>query len=120
MQNKTESNGQMPLVTPEARTLLLCFNETTETTQREGEEESVTTYKYDSARVDKTADRGQIIDAIVRSRYTQSQMEALNNNYLDPEHSEEDVEKWNAMQNWRKQAKTIADEVLTAKAELAL
>lgn len=109
---KLTSDNKMGLVTSELKTKLICFNE------RAIEiEAGVTHYEYDYCRVAKNAERGEVIDAIVRSRYSQSQMEAVVNNYLREDKTEEQVEAFNAMQEWRAQAKVIADEVMAVAVE---
>lgn len=60
-------------------------------------------------------DRGAIIDAIVRAKYSESQMEAIHNNYLlSIASEEEDAESFGEfmqMQEWRKRAKDEATKV---------
>lgn len=52
-----------------------------------------------------------IIDTIIRERYSASQVEAIVNNYLSDTTNEEYVKEFNDMQEWRKQAKSIAKKV---------
>lgn len=52
-----------------------------------------------------------IIDAIIRERYSASQVEAIVNNYLADTTNEEYLKEFNDMQEWRKQAKSIAKKV---------
>lgn len=52
-----------------------------------------------------------IIDAIIRERYSASQVEAIVNNYLLDTSNEEYLKEFNEMQEWRKQAKSIAKKV---------
>lgn len=52
-----------------------------------------------------------IIDTIIRERYSASQVEAIVNNYLLDTTNEEYVKEFNDMQEWRKQAKSIAKKV---------
>ena len=58
--------------------------------------------------------RDAIIAAIVRARYSEDKMESLINNHFDSddEEAEEHAKEWKEMQDWRKKAKTWADETL--------
>ena len=59
-------------------------------------------------------DRDAIINAIVRAHYSEDKMESLINNHFDSddEEAEEHAKEWKEMQDWRKKAKTWADEIL--------
>ena len=52
-----------------------------------------------------------IIDTIIRERYSASQVEAIVNSYLSDTTNEEYLKEFNDMQEWRKQAKSIAKKV---------
>lgn len=52
-----------------------------------------------------------IIDTIIRERYSASQVEAIVNNYLSDTTNEKYLKEFNDMQEWRKQAKNIAKKV---------
>lgn len=52
-----------------------------------------------------------IIDTIIRERYSASQVEAIVNNYLLDTTNEEYLKEFNDMQEWRKQAKSVAKKV---------
>lgn len=52
-----------------------------------------------------------IVDTIIRERYSASQVEAIVNNYLLDTTNEEYLKEFNDMQEWRKQAKSIAKKV---------
>lgn len=52
-----------------------------------------------------------IIDTIIRERYSASQVEAIVNNYLSDITNEKYLKEFNDMQEWRKQAKSIAKKV---------
>lgn len=54
-------------------------------------------------------DYGAIVNALIRDRYTQSQVEAI---VLNGSDTEEHTAEFTALQEWRKQAKEIAKEVL--------
>ena len=55
--------------------------------------------------------RGEIVNNIIRERYSASQVEAIVNNYLSDTTNEEYLKEFNDMQEWRKQAKSIAKKV---------
>nr|DAK79531.1 MAG TPA: hypothetical protein [Caudoviricetes sp.] len=55
--------------------------------------------------------RSDIIDTIIRERYSASQVEAIVNNYLSDTTNEEYLKEFNDMQEWRKEAKSIAKKV---------
>lgn len=108
---KVEFDAKQPLIQNEARTALLCFNE--ETIQKpagEGSEETVAKYAYDCARTPIGADYPAIVTAIIRSRYTADEVEAIVLNHGDgnPDHEAE----YTALQQWRTEAKRVAKEVL--------
>lgn len=70
--------------------------------------ESVTNKVYLCEAVDvPSLERSTIVSAIVRSRYSQDDVEAILANGNDEEHADE----WAEFQAWRKKAKEIADEV---------
>ena len=52
-----------------------------------------------------------IIDTIIRERYSASQVEAIVNNYLSDTTNKEYLKEFNDMQEWRKEAKSIAKKV---------
>lgn len=58
-----------------------------------------------------STDKGEIINNIIRERYSASQVEAIVNNYLLDTTNEEYLKEFNDMQEWRKQAKSIAKKV---------
>lgn len=51
------------------------------------------------------------IEHLIRLRYSASQVEAIVNNYLADTSNEEYLKEFNEMQEWRKQAKSIAKKV---------
>lgn len=76
-------------------------------TEGEGEHPQPMPEHYEAERIEieGTADYGTVINAIVRERYSQSQVEAILCNGSDtPEHQAE----LEAFQQWRKEAKRIA------------
>ena len=62
-------------------------------------------------------DRGAIIDGIVRAKYTESQMEAIHNNYLlalaDGNAGSGAFDEFKEMQEWRRAAKEEAKRIYT-------
>lgn len=52
-----------------------------------------------------------LVTAIIHSRYTADQIEAIVANYLDGEDDEQHRLEMAELQEWRKQAKTIAHEI---------
>lgn len=56
---------------------------------------------------------GEIIAAVVRSRYSADDIEGINNNYIyDGDSNKEHYDEWAEMQKWRQTAKTYAKELL--------
>lgn len=58
-----------------------------------------------------STNKGEIVNNIIRERYSASQVEAIVNNYLSDTTNEEYLKEFNDMQEWRKQAKSIAKKV---------
>lgn len=58
-----------------------------------------------------STDRGETVNNIIRDKYSASQVEAIVNNYLSDTTNEEYLKDFNDMQEWRKQAKSIAKKV---------
>ena len=58
-----------------------------------------------------STDRGETVNNIIRDKYSASQVEAIVNNYLSDTTNEEYLKEFNDMQEWRKQAKSIAKKV---------
>lgn len=66
-------------------------------------------YQYESVDLEPGFwSKGDVIDAIVRSRYPQARMEAINNNYLDDPENEQYIAEREEMKAWRRHAKEIA------------
>ena len=97
----------MPLLTIEKQSILICFNETTFVTS-----EGNTMYRYDGLRVNAPYEKHEIINDIIRIKYSQESMEAIINNHLLENESEDDKAEFDAMQEWRANAKAIAKEVM--------
>ena len=56
-------------------------------------------------------DKDTIINTIVRDKYSASQVEAIVNNYLLDMDNKEYLKEFNELQEWRKEAKSIAKKV---------
>ena len=65
-------------------------------------------FEYEQVKVSEGASREEIIDSVIRSRYSVSDEFALINNFNQGKDSEQYLE----FQNFRKIAKEIADQVL--------
>lgn len=55
--------------------------------------------------------KDNLIDAIVRTKYTQSMVEAIFSNYLGNMEDEQYKAEFEDFQNWRKEAKDIANDI---------
>lgn len=71
--------------------------------------------KYDDVTIESnTLDcNAAIINTFIREKYSVSQVEAIVNNYLLDDTNKEYLKEFNDMQEWRKQAKSIAKEIIT-------
>lgn len=69
--------------------------------------DGVERYKYDYAECDDITSRSRKIEAIIRSRYSQDEVEAIMANYLTDGENDEH----NEFQKWRKVAKIVASGV---------
>lgn len=56
--------------------------------------------------------RDAIVMAIVRAHYSEDVMESIINNHLDSPETDEHKAEWTEMQEWRRKAKTWADEIM--------
>jgi hypothetical protein len=65
-------------------------------------------YEYDIVKVSEEPTRDEVIDALIRDKYTLSQEFALINNFND----EKDLEEYEAFQAFRAECKGIADLIL--------
>lgn len=59
-------------------------------------------------------DRATVISTLIRQKYRDDEMQAIINNYLLDPDDEEVVAEFNEMQEYRRFAKTLADEFLQA------
>ena len=55
---------------------------------------------------------GDVVAAIIKGRYTDDEMTAIINNHLLDGDDEINLAEWNAMQEWRAEAKKQAKEIL--------
>lgn len=60
-----------------------------------------------------TYNASDLISAFIREKYSASQVEAIVNNYLLDATNEEYLKEFNNMQEWRKEAKSIAKKIIT-------
>ncbi|MBQ7462430.1 MAG: hypothetical protein IJS63_09300 [Bacteroidaceae bacterium] len=92
--------------------LTVCYN--IDTVTNDGE----TAYEYDSATVKTqhkpTKDYPTLVAAIVRTRYSADDVEAIVQNHLNNlgNEDEEHLTEWEDLQDWRTEAKRIAREYL--------
>ena len=109
---KTQSNYQLPLLQKEnGGTQFIAFNEriVKMSAQDEGQQQT-DVYEYDSVRTPIGADYPTLVSAVIRSRYTEDQVEAiiLNKGDGNPQHETE----YSDLQLWRSEAKALAKKVL--------
>ena len=109
---KTQSNYQLPLLQKEnGGTQFIAFNEriVKMSAQDEGQQQT-DVYEYDSVRTPIGADYPTLVSAVIRSRYTEDQVEAiiLNKGDGNPQHETEYAD----LQIWRSEAKALAKKVL--------
>ena len=84
-----------------------------ETQRQDPEGETVTEYQFEQVVVQNPCDYPAIVSALIRTRYTADQVEAIILNGSDtPEHKAE----LEALQQWRTEAKRIAKEILPSSA----
>lgn len=80
-----------------------------ETQRTDPEGETVTEYQFEQVVVQNPCDYPAIVSAIIRTRYTADQVEAIVLNGGDTHEHKAELE---ALQQWRTEAKRIAKEVL--------
>ena len=100
-----ESNTQMPLITREKKTILICFDEQVIT------REENTVYTYQGVRVPFPYTYPTVVAAIIKDKYDDDEREAIVNNHLDEDPSAEHEAEFNALQAWRHHAKEIAHQI---------
>ena len=61
---------------------------------------------------EKTASYGELVERLVRKRYSQSQVEAIINNYLADSKNEQYKTEFLEMQAYRKECKAKAKEII--------
>lgn len=127
---KTVFDQKPDLLTSEGRTVAVNFlveevtvtNDTAATTDGSssdsGEAKERTVWEGYTVRVSQPIGRDKVIDAIISAAYPQDVMQAIVNNHLldteGDEGYEEHLAEWNAMQDWRKVAKEVANEAMEA------
>lgn len=80
---------------------------------QELEHENETTYQWSEATFDLGKPTyAQLVAAIVQSRYSNDDMQAIINNHLLEDGDTEHEAEWSAMQAWRAEAKVRAKEIL--------
>ena len=113
---KSEFDNRPQLVTDEGKDVLISFDIEAvekEFTSMDGGEPIVrTVYEAYTVRVDKPMERSKVIDAIITAEYPNDCMQAVVNNYLANQKDAEHKAEFNAMQDWRAHAKSVADEVM--------
>ena len=103
---------------------LLYFNEQESEVPAEREEEAANQlqYEYDTCLAEGLKDDngnlqpdyGLFVSALIRSRYSQDQVEAITQNYLANSKDADAVQDFNDLQDWRAKAKQIATEAIGA------
>ena len=71
-----------------------------------------TSYNHERVTVKKTARYGEIVSAIIRSRYNADEEFAVNNNFNIENPEQEDIDEYNEYQSFRVLAKILAKVVL--------
>ncbi len=102
---KNQSNSKLPLVSYEAKTVLISFDE-----QEVQVEESIM-YEYESVRMDKSITYSKVVSAIINDRYSNDAMQAVVNNYLKDPSDAERKQEFDEMQDWRDKAKSVARQI---------
>ena len=65
-------------------------------------------FEFDTVKVSEEPTRDEVIDALIRSKYSLSQEFALINNF----NADKDIEEYEAFQTFRAECKGIADQVM--------
>lgn len=60
---------------------------------------------------------GELVERLIRQRYSQSSVEAIVNNYLDDTDNEEYQVEFKALQDYRKECKAKAKEILKTEVQ---
>ena len=108
-----QSNNKRSLYTRMGKRVLICWNERKETIQPETEGgEPITMYRYSYVKVLFPFTYESLVSSIIRSEYNDDKMQAVINNYLDNPTDEKRLQEFTDMQNWRKEAKEVAHEVM--------
>ena len=105
------SNNKKPLYSREGKMALICWNEQEEILPSEGGKD-IKMYKYSYIRIPYPFTYESLVSSIIRSEYNDDRMQAVINNYLDNPTDEKRLQEFTDMQNWRKEAKEVAHEVI--------
>lgn len=79
------------------------------------QDEETQKFSYESVTLQPgNDDYGNVVSALIHSRYTDDDMQAIINNYLDAPDNQEYNDEFKDMQDFRKQAKAIAKEFVAS------
>lgn len=108
------TNGVGVVNDPQGKLIFFAFSTPHHPTDMEGKEnESVMQVDCERVLVSKSADYGEAVSAIIRSRYSANEVEAIVLNHGDGNADHE--AEYAALQQWRTEAKRIAKEVLSQR-----
>lgn len=107
---KQLSFDQQPLIINEQDTIVINFDETEVTVRDHQKEKDVKAYTYETIRINRSEfNYSGLVSAIIRSRYSADNVEAIVLNGTD---TEEHSAEYEALQAWRNHAKEVAKAVL--------
>ena len=107
---KQLSFDQQPLIINEQDTIVINFDEAEVTVHDHQKEEDVKAYTYETIRINRSDfNYGGLVSAIIRSRYSSDNVEAI---VLNGTNTEEHAAEYEALQAWRNHAKEVAKAVL--------
>ena len=69
-------------------------------------------YRYSYVKILFPFTYESLVSTIIRSEYNDDRMQAVINNYLDNPTDESRLQEFTTMQNWRKEAKEVANQVM--------
>ena len=103
---KQLSFDKQPLIINEQDTIVINFDETEVLVRDHQTEKDVKAYTYETIRINRSEyNYGGIVSAVVRSRYSSDNVEAI---VLNGSDTEEHAAEYAALQAWRAEAKRIA------------
>lgn len=115
---KNQGSGKPSLISYERRLGMrrytIRFDVEEVTTDSDGESESATT-QYQWTELDLPIGNptyASLVSGLIRGRYTDDEMTAIVNNHLLDDGDDEHEAEWQAMQEWRAEAKVMAREIL--------